>query len=285
MAQVYRRPTWTEVMNAVDSLLLAHEQVAYLRKVIDEDHAFIERHGIGSDPDSLRSQMSKERRLRPSQTPSFVQQGSGLDTIGGQPKSRGLSIAEARKEMPLPIVEEVEALCRERAKQGPRALLDYLNGLRYRMDRFEEKVDWKDVPTYCSQLEDYAGLVRLVRDELTRTWARIPLSGAFPATRSGPPPRAASPIGPSPTDVGIGGYHAPEYAERLAATFEKDPLRYLQRGQFNLLGEDAELNERQVRTVKEQIGYTGDGARGFPHFIRLLYETRGESAPVPLPDS
>ena len=79
---------------------------------------------------------------------------------------------------------------------------------------------------------------------------------------------------------GVGGYHASEYAADLVRAFARDPEQYRQAGRaaFKKLSAAADLSNSEMRTVKRRIGYEGD-ARGFEHFVKLLYGATGETPP------
>lgn len=117
--------------------------------------------------------------------------------------------------------------------------------------------------------QKYAALATAVDDRPHAGQARTP-----PGSQ---PERAAEPL-----TTGIGGYHASDYADRVFRTFESNPSKYLIRARFRPLMRDAGLSQRQERTLKERIGYTGDAATGFTDFLRLLYARAGRVAPEAL---
>ena len=197
MSSPYRRPTWDTVMLEIEKRALVREQRAYLSEVIDADRAYVARHGL-TDSNSLQMQAATAVRsgvLRPCQVPSSVDGGAGLvagNRVGGPPTSpaRGrIGVAgyllehgtddeknnllriELETFTPPPL-EEVEELLTSLETDQTR--LDYLRGLRDRMDRFEAAADRS--PDRAMLLgEPYLRLVELVRREaLSRSpsWMR-----------------------------------------------------------------------------------------------------------------
>jgi hypothetical protein len=104
---------------------------------------------------------------------------------------------------------------------------------------------------------------------------------ADPGIRAIEPLSAASDRLNSATVAGpIGGYVAPDYADKLREAYRSDSARLRRRGTFafKALREAAGLTEAQERTVKRAVGYEGGGG-GFEGFVRLLFADVGEAVP------
>src|SRR5690606_37794196 len=79
-ASGYVRPAWEDVMREVNARPLNRDKVAFLREVVEQDDAFVRRHGV-DDAESLRKKMSEayvRGQLRASQVPSWADRGAGV---------------------------------------------------------------------------------------------------------------------------------------------------------------------------------------------------------------
>lgn len=262
MAEIYRRPAWEDVLKGVDDVLLTHEQVAYLRRVIEEDRAYMHRHGIAVDRGSLDKQMEEAKRsgrLRPSQVPSFVDGGGGAGGGGGYSPPRLLPFEAALEEVPLPPLAEVEEACgsmRELTELQSRKRVrgDYLNGLRRRMDEFESRVDWWGTPPEASALEEYAELVRFVRHEMAEVRGLGPDLVRFITQRSAygsPYTRGITDSAPPPTE-GTAGNEVPlrESPGSEAGTFNREEFK--RRARHVVAAADAKPDLKSWRELGEE---------------------------------
>ncbi|WP_143537399.1 hypothetical protein [Rubrivirga sp. SAORIC476] len=168
MSTPYRRPSWGTVLAELDQLLLVGDQRAYLRTVVEADQAYLERHA-SNDPASLRNQMNSalERgELRKAQVPDWRQRGpsllSGLPSTQTPEEKRASALPAALALQPPPQIEVEEWL---NTLPTPVRRLEYLAGLRERMDRYEEAAHRAYAST--SEFGDtYPDLVRFVRSQL-----------------------------------------------------------------------------------------------------------------------
>lgn len=161
-ASGYVRPAWEDVMREVNARPLNRDKVAFLREVVEQDDAFVRRHGV-DDAESLRKKMSEayvRGQLRASQVPSWADRGAGVgDNSTRRPTLPHVGVED------LPPWSEIEAYLKRCGTRDERC--NYLETLLSKHDHFQRsQEEMGELDVLYS--DGYIELVRRLEAELEK---------------------------------------------------------------------------------------------------------------------